>query len=63
MRKRWQAFLTADEAATAVEYAVMLALVIVVCLVGIGTLGVQNGNRWSTMNNQLSSAGLGASAS
>jgi pilus assembly protein Flp/PilA len=36
-------FLDAEEGPTAVEYAVMLALIIVVCLAAITTLG-QNAN-------------------
>ncbi len=32
-------FLHEDEAATAVEYAVMLALIIITCLVAIGSFG------------------------
>ena len=32
-------FLQKEDGPTAVEYAVMLALIIVVCLVAIGTLG------------------------
>ena len=33
------AFLRNDDGPTAVEYAVMLALIVVVCLAAIGTLG------------------------
>ena len=36
-------FLTAEDGPTAVEYAVMLALIIVVCITAITTLG-QNAN-------------------
>ena len=41
-------FVQAEDGPTAVEYAVMLALIIVVCLAAITTLG-QNAN--STFNN------------
>ncbi len=34
-------FLKTEDGPTAVEYAVMLALIIVVCLTAIGTLGTQ----------------------
>jgi pilus assembly protein Flp/PilA len=41
--QRWigsiRAFLKKEDGPTAVEYAVMLALIIVVCLAAIGTLG------------------------
>lgn len=51
MRKCFDAvarFLEREDGPTAVEYAVMLALIIVVCLAAITTLG-QNAN--STFNN------------
>jgi pilus assembly protein Flp/PilA len=37
--KKMQRFLTSDDGPTAVEYAVMLALIIIVCLTAINTLG------------------------
>jgi pilus assembly protein Flp/PilA len=51
-------FLKKEDGPTAVEYAVMLALIIVVCLAAIGTLG-------NNANNTFSSVGtrIGASAS
>ena len=51
MRKLYQAtvqFLQKEDGPTAVEYAVMLALIIVVCLAAITTMG-QNAN--STFQN------------
>jgi pilus assembly protein Flp/PilA len=51
MRKCYEAvveFIEREDGPTAVEYAVMLALIIVVCLAAITTLG-QNAN--STFNN------------
>jgi len=51
MRKLCEAarlFLAAEDGPTAVEYAVMLALIIVVCIAAITTLG-QNAN--STFSN------------
>lgn len=51
MRKwlnRAEHFLRAEEGPTAVEYAVMLALIIVVCITAISTLG-SNAN--GTFNN------------
>ena len=39
-----QHFLQAEDGPTAVEYAVMLALIIVVCITAIGTLGT-NANK------------------
>ena len=37
--KKVQRFLTSEDGPTAVEYAVMLALIIAVCLGAIGTIG------------------------
>ena len=41
------AFLKAEEGPTAVEYAVMLALIIVVCVTAITTLGSNSSNTFS----------------
>jgi len=40
-------FIQREDGPTAVEYAVMLALIIVVCITAIGTLGT-NANKTST---------------
>ena len=50
-------FLKREDGPTAVEYAVMLALIIVVCIVAITTLG-QNAN--STFSNVANSIGSGS---
>jgi pilus assembly protein Flp/PilA len=55
MRKVVQ-FLKKEDGPTAVEYAVMLALIIVVCLVAITTLGQQVNNTFSNVGNKLQSA-------
>ena len=39
LAKRVHRFLVAEDGPTAVEYAVMLALIIIVCLVAIGSIG------------------------
>jgi len=49
------AFLKAEDGPTAVEYAVMLALIIVVCIVAITTLG-------QSASSTFSNASLNASA-
>ena len=49
-------FLKKEDGPTAVEYAVMLALIIVVCLVAITTLGSQANNTFSNVGNKLQSA-------
>ena len=53
-------FLNNEDGPTAVEYAVMLALIIVVCLAAITTLG-QNAN--STFNNVALNTAVKSSAS
>ena len=39
--KKVQRFLVAEDGPTAVEYAVMLALIIVVCIVAVTNIGTQ----------------------
>lgn len=46
-------FLKAEDGPTAVEYAVMLALIIVVCLTAIGTLGTQANATFGTAGAKL----------
>jgi len=52
--KKWLAklreFLTKDDGPTAVEYAVMLALIIVVCIAAISTLGSNASNTFSNVS-------------
>ena len=50
-------FLKKEDGPTAVEYAVMLALIIVVCLAAIGTLGTQANNTFSSVGAKLKEAG------
>jgi pilus assembly protein Flp/PilA len=49
-------FLKSEDGPTAVEYAVMLALVIVVCLTAISTLGQQANNTFSATSEKLKAA-------
>ena len=39
LAKKVQRFLVSEDGPTAVEYAVMLALIVVVCLAAVGTIG------------------------
>ena len=39
LTKKMQRFLTSEDGPTAVEYAVMLALIIIVCLTAMNSLG------------------------
>ena len=43
-------FLKAEDGPTAVEYAVMLALIIVVCVAAIGVLGSSASNTFSNVS-------------
>jgi len=52
--KNWVAtvknFLTSEDGPTAVEYAVMLALIVVVCIAAISTLGSNSSNTFSNVS-------------
>jgi len=47
-----------EEAATAVEYAVMLALILLACIGMIGLLGAQSGGMWGGIENDLRDVGF-----
>ena len=47
--KKIQRFLASEDGPTAVEYAVMLALIVVVCLVSIQTVGMQANTTFSSI--------------
>ncbi len=46
-------FLKAEDGPTAVEYAVMLALIIVVCIAAISTLGSNANNTFSFVGSKV----------
>jgi pilus assembly protein Flp/PilA len=50
-------FVKREDGPTAVEYAVMLALIIVVCITAITTLGKNANNTFLTVGNAVGSAG------
>jgi Flp pilus assembly pilin Flp len=52
-------FLRSDEAATSVEYAVMLSLIVLVALSGIALLGSETSAKWADIDTKLTDAGLG----
>ncbi|MHB1035540.1 MAG: Flp family type IVb pilin [Pirellulales bacterium] len=52
-----QRFLVSEDGPTAVEYAVMLALIIIVCLTAIGTIGT---NAKTTFTNVGASLATGS---
>jgi len=47
-------FLVSEDGPTAVEYAVMLALIIVVCLAAVSTVGTNANAKFSTVGTYLS---------
>jgi pilus assembly protein Flp/PilA len=49
-------FLKKEDGPTAVEYAVMLALIIVVCLVAITALGTTTSQTFETVTDRLQAA-------
>ena len=49
-------FLKREDGSTAVEYAVMLALIIVVCITAVATLGSNARNTFTTVSQQVGSA-------
>jgi pilus assembly protein Flp/PilA len=50
-------FLRREDGPTAVEYAVMLALIIVVCLVAITALGTNANKTFTTVSNSIAGTG------
>ncbi len=60
MGSRISHFLRNDEAATAVEYAVMLALVLMVVFSAISLLGTKTAQSWQNSNAQLQSVNFGS---
>ena len=49
-----------EEGTTAVEYAVMLALILVVVISAIGAFGSQNGGLWGNTDSQFAAHGFGS---
>jgi pilus assembly protein Flp/PilA len=50
-------FLRQEDGPTAVEYAVMLALIIVVCIAAITTLGTETNQTFTSVGNTIGSTG------
>lgn len=51
-RKLWR-FLIADDGPTAVEYAVMLALIVIICLAAISTMGTKTSSTFNTVSKSI----------
>jgi pilus assembly protein Flp/PilA len=48
-------FLVSEDGPTAVEYAVMLALIVVVCLTAISTVGTNASSTFNKVSNSIGS--------
>jgi pilus assembly protein Flp/PilA len=51
-----------EDGPTAVEYAVLLALILVAIIGAIGSVGAQTGGMWGNNSTELIDAGLGGSS-
>lgn len=49
-----------EQAATAVEYAVMLALILIAVVSAIGSVGAQTGGMWGDIDTDLQAQGFGS---
>jgi pilus assembly protein Flp/PilA len=61
LTKKFVEFMKKEDGPTAVEYAVMLALIIVVCIAAITTLGSNANNTFSSVAQKAAPAGGAAS--
>jgi pilus assembly protein Flp/PilA len=55
IRKQIRNFIRAEDGPTAVEYAVMLAMIIVVCLAAVRTLGTNAKTTFTNISNSIGS--------
>ena len=55
LAKKMQRFLTSEDGPTAVEYAVMLALIIIVCLTAISSIGTKANTTFTNVGNSIGS--------
>ena len=55
LAKKVQRFLVSEDGPTAVEYAVMLALIIIVCLAAISSIGTNANTTFQNVANSLGS--------
>lgn len=61
LAQKVQRFLVSEDGPTAVEYAVMLALIIIVCLTAISAVGTQASAQFNNIAQQVGAAGAAAS--
>lgn len=53
-------FIADEEGATAVEYGVLIALIIAACIIIIAALGRQINTGFTNVSNELKTAGMGS---
>ena len=51
-------FLRNEEATTAVEYAVMLAMILSMIIAAIGSFGTQTGGMWGNIDSEMQAHGI-----
>ena len=56
LAKKMHRFLVSEDGPTAVEYAVMLALIVIVCLTAITSLGTAAKNTFNQVKNSVEAA-------
>ncbi|MCC9609579.1 Flp family type IVb pilin [Blastopirellula sp. JC732] len=56
LAQKIQNFLVSEDGPTAVEYAVMLALIVIVCLTAIQAIGTQANATFTKIGNDMSAA-------
>ena len=54
-----QKFMQSEDGPTAVEYAIMLALIVIVCLTAIQAVGTAANSAFEDVTTQLNTAGVG----
>ena len=59
LAQKVQRFLVSEDGPTAVEYAVMLALIIIVCLTAISSLGTATSEQFDAITAELNGVGTG----
>jgi len=57
LAKKMQRFLVSEDGPTAVEYAVMLALIVIVCLTAITAVGTKASTTFNNVAGSLGSSG------
>jgi len=56
LAKKVHRFLTSEDGPTAVEYAVMLALIVIVCLAAITSIGTEANTTFETISDEIVNA-------